>query len=102
MKQLYRKAFRDAFGAALATMDPREKVMLRQHFVDGLTIDELGPLYAVHRATAARWITAAKATLMERTRREFMTRARLSPREMASVMRLVQSRLEVTLARLLT
>ena len=102
MKHLYRQAFRDAFGAALGTMDPREKVMLRQHFVDGLTIDELGPLYGVHRATAARWITAAKATLMERTRREFMSRARLSPREMASVMRLVQSRLEVTLARLLS
>jgi RNA polymerase sigma-70 factor (ECF subfamily) len=101
MKELYRHAFREAFGAALATLDAREKVMLRQHFVDGLGIDELGPLYGVHRATAARWVAQAKTTLMERTRREFMHRARLNPREMASVMRMVQSRLDVTLARLL-
>jgi RNA polymerase sigma-70 factor (ECF subfamily) len=82
-------------------MEARDRVMLRQHFVDGLTIDELGPLYGVHRATAARWIASAKEDLMTRTRREFMARARLSPKEMASVMRMVQSRLEVTLARLM-
>jgi RNA polymerase sigma-70 factor (ECF subfamily) len=101
MKEVYRRAFREAFGAALATLDAREKNLLRQHFVDGLSVDELGKLYGVHRATAARWVQHAREQLLERTRREFMERARVNARECESVLRLVRSRIDVTLGRLL-
>ena len=101
MKELYRRAFREAFTAAMGTLDAREKNLLRQHFVDGLTIDEIGPLYEVHRATAARWVSRARERLLDETRREFMKRAKVGPKECESVLRLVRSRLDVTLAHLL-
>jgi RNA polymerase sigma-70 factor (ECF subfamily) len=101
MKELYRRTFRQAFAAALASLDAREKNLLRQHVVDGLTVDELGPLYNVHRATAARWVQRAKERLLEETRKQFMARARISARECESVLRMVRSRIDVTLGRLL-
>jgi RNA polymerase sigma-70 factor (ECF subfamily) len=101
MKELYRRAFRQAFAAALATLEARDKNLLRQHVVDGLTVDEIGPLYGVHRATAARWVQRAKEKLLQETRKQFMARARISSRECESVLRLVRSRIDVTLGRLL-
>lgn len=101
MKAVYRSAFRAAFAAAVDSLEPREKNLLRQHLVDGLGVDELGPLYGVHRATAARWVQRARERVLVETRRQFMAHAHLSSRECESVLRLVQSRMDITLARLL-
>jgi RNA polymerase sigma-70 factor (ECF subfamily) len=101
MKELYRRAFRESFGAAVEGLDARDKVLLRQHFVDGLGVDDLAPLYQVHRATVARWVQRSRDKLLDETRREFMKRARIGPRECDSVLRMVQSRLDVTLGKLL-
>jgi RNA polymerase sigma-70 factor (ECF subfamily) len=101
MKALYGDAFRAAFRVAAGALDPRDRNLLRQHFVEARTIDELGTLYGVHRATAARWIQGAREKLLAATRREFASRAHVTPRECESVLRLVQSRFDVTLRRLL-
>jgi RNA polymerase sigma-70 factor (ECF subfamily) len=101
LKAVYRTAFREAFAAAIGSLEARDKSLLRQHLVDGLTIDELAPIYGVHRATAARWVASARELLLQRVRREFAERARVSDRELRSVLRLVESRLDLTLQRLL-
>ncbi|HEY2517467.1 MAG TPA: sigma-70 family RNA polymerase sigma factor [Polyangiaceae bacterium] len=101
LKAVYRTAFRAAFAAAITSLEGREKTLLRQHLVDGLTIDEIAPLYGVHRATAARWLEKARELLLTRVRHEFADRARVSDRELVSVLRLVESRLDITLRRLL-
>jgi RNA polymerase sigma-70 factor (ECF subfamily) len=101
MKAFYRQAFRAAFRAAVTTLEPRDKTVLHQHTVEGLTIDELGAAHGVHRATAARWVQAAREKLLDAVKREFAQRVKVSPRELASVLRLVESRLEVTIKRLL-
>jgi RNA polymerase sigma-70 factor (ECF subfamily) len=101
MKELYRESFRAAFRAALDGLGAREKNLLRQHFVDGLGIDALGRMYGVHRATAARWVQSAREALLAATRREFAARTRVSKRECDSLLRLVQSRFDVTLRRLI-
>ncbi|HEX3344105.1 MAG TPA: sigma-70 family RNA polymerase sigma factor [Polyangiaceae bacterium] len=101
MKELYRHVFRESFGAAVDALDARDKVLLRQHFVDGLGVDDLAPLHHVHRATVARWLQRSRERLLDETRREFMKRARLGPRECDSVLRMVRSRIDVTLGKLL-
>lgn len=101
LKAVYRTAFRAAFAAAIESLEARDKTLLRQHLVDGLTIDEIAPLYGVHRATAARWLEKARELLLTRVRHEFADRARVSDRELVSVLRLLESRLEITLRRLL-
>jgi RNA polymerase sigma-70 factor (ECF subfamily) len=101
MKALYREAFRTAFRAAVLTLDPREKKALHQHTVLGLTIDEIGAAHGVHRATAARWVQGARESLFAAVRRELAENLQVNQKELASVLRLVQSHLEVTMKRLL-
>jgi RNA polymerase sigma-70 factor (ECF subfamily) len=97
LKAAYDKEFRAAFHQALASLGGQERTVLLQHYIDGLSIDRLGALYRVHRATAARWVSRAREALLERTR-EALTRAlQLSPPDFESVMRLIDSRLGFTL-----
>jgi RNA polymerase sigma-70 factor (ECF subfamily) len=97
IKRQYRTGFKRAFTAALRTLPAREQNLLRQHHLDGLSIDQLGALYRVHRATAARWIQRAQATLLARTKRTLMSQMKVGPSECESIIRLVQSQLHLTL-----
>ncbi len=74
--------------------------MLRGHFVGGLTIDDLAGRYGVHRATAARWIAAARDRLLVATRRAAAARLESTDAEVDSLMHLVASQLEFSLSRL--
>jgi RNA polymerase sigma-70 factor (ECF subfamily) len=89
-------AFHASFLAALGELDRRERTALRLHVLDGLTIDEIAPMYAVHRATVARWIAGAKQAVLERTRRRLMHELRIDAGDVDSLIRLVQSRIELT------
>ena len=40
---------------AFAALESRERNLLRYALGDGLSVDAIGTLYRVHRATAARW-----------------------------------------------
>ena len=80
-------------------MNDREKNMLRQHIVDGLSIDDLAALHKVHRATSARWLAKAKEDLLAETRKTFIQNARISKGECDSILRLVQSQLHATIRR---
>jgi RNA polymerase sigma-70 factor, ECF subfamily len=99
VKEVYRAEFKIAFQEALESLEDREKNLLRQHVVDALSIDEIGALYQVHRATAARWLGKAKETLLSRTRQRFMARAKINGDECDSIMRLVHSQLDMTIRR---
>jgi RNA polymerase sigma-70 factor (ECF subfamily) len=96
-----RDEVRAAFGLALTALSPRERTILRQHYADALTIDQLGRLHGVHRATCARWIEAARAGLLRRVRRHLRDALRLDDRELDSLIGLVRSRLDLSLSRLL-
>src|SRR5262249_19002247 len=54
--------FRAAFHAALEALTVDEKTLLRLHYLDGLTIDELTKLFAGHRSTIARRIVRCRET----------------------------------------
>lgn len=101
LKRLYREEFRRAFHAAVGTLDDRARLVLRQYTLDGLSIDRLAALHRVHRVTAARWVEAAREALVVGTQRELSRRLHLSRSELASVIRLIQSQLDVSLARVL-
>ncbi len=79
-------AMRGAYGAELTralsdsfrSLAPQERNLLRQYFLDGLTIDMLGRLYKVHRATAARRVAAARELLVARVKQALMRELALS------------------------
>jgi RNA polymerase sigma-70 factor (ECF subfamily) len=100
MKSLYRPAFEAAFRDALASLPARDRTLLKQSLLDGLSIDALAGLYKVHRATAARWVARAREELVESTRKLFQAQVRASPEECESLLRALQSHLDVTLREL--
>ena len=53
LKGLYRGAFKAAFEEAARSLDPEERNLLRLHCAHGRTVDELAPLFHLHRATVA-------------------------------------------------
>jgi RNA polymerase sigma-70 factor (ECF subfamily) len=100
-KRVYRREFEIAFGEAAQRLSDRERTLVRQHFLDGLSINEIGRLYRVHRATAGRWLERARDTLLTGTRARMTERLDVSPAEFESILRLVLSRLEISLRPLL-
>lgn len=98
MQGTYRESFRAAFQRALGALSPKDRNVLRYHLVDGLAIDELGAIYRVHRSTAARWLVRIREGLYASTRRELMSALALSPSEFDSVIRMIRSRLDASIA----
>jgi RNA polymerase sigma-70 factor, ECF subfamily len=92
---------KQAFHAALATLSPRQRNLLRQHLLDGLTIDELGAIYSVHRVTAARWLTAARADLWSHTRKELRGTLGLSDQSIGEMLDEIRSTLDLSIERAL-
>jgi RNA polymerase sigma-70 factor, ECF subfamily len=101
LKRQYATAFADAFRDAVAALEPRLRTVLRMSFVDALSIDEIGAVYAVHRATAARWIQRACDELNDAVRKLLVSRLSLSPTELEQLTALVRSQLDVSLSQLL-
>ena len=67
-RAMFAQACSDALRAAFAKLSARERNLLRMHHLHGLTVDELAPMFRVHRATVARWITSAREHLLTETR----------------------------------
>ncbi len=101
MKQLYRTEFRSALEHAVASLTPRERNLLRQHFIDGLGVEKLAGLYRVHTATSARWLAKARARIVVLTKEEMMRRLQLRRGDVSGILDLIKSQLEVSLTRLL-
>jgi RNA polymerase sigma-70 factor, ECF subfamily len=100
LREHYREGVTACVRDALGKLDARSRGLLRYQLVDGLTVDRVGELHGVHRATAARWIVDAREKLGELIRAEVMAQLKVSRDEVDSIVRLVQSRVDLSLARL--
>ena len=101
-REAYARAFERALDEAFQEMPPRERAVLRLHFAEGMNIDEIGRVYAVHRATVARWIASAREGLAKavRTRLEAQF-GQLPSEEFDSLFRLVYEELDLSVTALL-
>lgn len=102
LKRQYLAQFRAAFAESLQLLDDRERSLLRHRYLYGANVDEIAKIYAVHRATAARWVAKAEDLLYSRTRKALIRRLQIPQRELDSVMRLLQSQLDASLSDLLS
>ena len=96
-KGVYREEFKRAFERALRALPDRQRTLLRQHYVDGLSIDELGSLYRVHRSTAARLVGRARILVLDATRARMRSQLGVESRDLDSILRLIWSQIDVSL-----
>lgn len=101
LKEHYRTELRAAVAEALEALPARDRLLLKYHHVDRLGVERLGALYQVHHATAARWLHAARERLAAEVQQRLGQRLGMSPSELRSVARLVESQLDLSLRRLL-
>lgn len=99
--KLYAAECKLAFADALKGLPPRTRTLLRYHVVDQLSIDQIGAIYQVHRATAARWVQSAREEMIGATRKVLMAHLQVDRKGLESVLRLVGSELDVSAERLL-
>jgi RNA polymerase sigma-70 factor, ECF subfamily len=85
VKLACRAELEGALAFAMGALADRDRCLLRHAFVDGRSVDEIGAIYGVHRATAARWVAAARVQLVELTRADLVRRLAISETEARSI-----------------
>lgn len=91
LKARYAQAFERAFTAAVAELTGKERYILRLNMSAKASIDDIARLFDTHRATAARWLNAARDRLAERTREQLRTSLGLGEDELTSLLRLIRT-----------
>ncbi|MEZ4363309.1 MAG: hypothetical protein R3B48_24245 [Kofleriaceae bacterium] len=99
MRGAFGPAFTRALSSAFAGLEMSERTLLRQYFLDGLTIDVLAELYQIHRATAARHVASARQRLVDRVRATLKQELRLGDESVDEIITL--SNLDESLGTLL-
>ncbi len=94
-------AVKAAFAAAVAKLLPRQRVFLRHAYVDRHTLDQIASHYSIHRTTVARTLAAAREQLIEDTRAGVAAAVGVDHEELASVIRMLDSRIDLSLSRVL-
>ena len=101
--ELVRRRFRGPLEAALCealeALPPRERMVLRLYLLGNENIAAIGRLYGVHRATVARWIVAAQRTVADAVTARLGDELGFSASQCRSLVRDLQSSLELSLER---
>jgi RNA polymerase sigma-70 factor (ECF subfamily) len=98
LKREYAGPFEEAYREALGALTPPDRLLLKQRFRHGLSLDDLRLLYGVHASTMSRRVADARERLVSATRDGMMRRLKVSRAEVSSILRLIQSEIEISLS----
>ena len=101
IKAQHRSELGRAFSEALASLETRDRLILRQRYLDQLTLDEVGALHGVHRITVMRWLARIEKELLREIRRSLMARLKLAESEVEHLVDDARSRFDLSLRGLL-
>jgi RNA polymerase sigma-70 factor, ECF subfamily len=96
-----RVAFAEAIRDAFAGLSARQRTLLRLHLVRGIAATGIAEVYAVHVSSVKRWLADARNELVSRAESELRSRLGADTRELHSVLRVIHSRLELSLRALI-
>ena len=90
-----------AVEVAFKMLSARERNVLRLSYIEGSSIDHIAALYGSHRATAARWISAARERVLDHVAESVRVQLGLSASDARSLLLRVRSRIRISVMRLL-
>jgi RNA polymerase sigma-70 factor (ECF subfamily) len=96
----YRREFRSAFRRGIAALPSDERAMLKLHFIDGITIRQLEPVLRMSRAAIGRRLLAAQHRLADLVLAELARDTQRPVQALKSVVRVLLSKLQVSLSAL--
>ena len=97
MKAQSVEAFELASAAALGELSDRDRNLLRYQVVDRLRGEEIAAIYRVHPSSVSRWLAQVRRTLRDTVRRELCQRLDVSTNRADSLIRLIESRIDISL-----
>lgn len=99
VKHRYAREFETALQSALHALQPTERAMLREHYLQSVTLEDLATRYGSSRATIARRLAATKRQIVEATLQALRLDPSSSAAPGAELLALVESRLVLSLSR---
>jgi len=93
--------FAVALKEAMAELSGQHRNLLKLHFLDGLSFNQIGAVYQVNKSTISRRLSQARQTLLAKTRERLETRLHLGPADLESLMRLLGPELALSLTSVL-
>jgi len=97
LKRAYGNAVSGAVQAALEALAGEPRTLLKMHYVDGLSIEQVGQAFGKSRATSARMLAAARMALLRDIRERLTQVIGIRPDEADSLLAFVRSRLDVSI-----
>ena len=101
LKDRYRDDFQQAMTEALQRLPERERLLLRLHLVNGVTLEKVGKMFGVSQPTVSRWLAAAREALRDDIKRTLGARLGSTSTEIASLAGMVASRLDMSISMIL-
>ncbi len=87
-----------ALSEALGALPSAQRLLLRQHYVDGVSASDLARVHQVHRATTTRWIEEARAELVRHLRTALESQG-IARHEIDELVGVAASQIELSLSR---
>jgi len=101
LRSEYAAEFGRALREAFASLEAGEKNVLRLHFQEGLSLNQIGAMYQVNKSTISRRMARARDLLLERTRTRLVETLSLPPSELESLLEELGPRLDLSLSSVL-
>ncbi|MBI3073094.1 MAG: sigma-70 family RNA polymerase sigma factor [Deltaproteobacteria bacterium] len=98
VRKRYGAEFQAAFRDAINALTSRQQTILRLYFLESLTVENLGRMYNVDKSTVSRWLHSTREELLATTKVRLQERLRLSNAEVGSLVRVLKSRLDLSIA----
>jgi RNA polymerase sigma-70 factor (ECF subfamily) len=92
-----REALRGVLLDAVRSLPARDASLLKLHYLEGMSLEKLALLERSARSTVARWLADARKRALERVRQLLRERLRLTAGERSSLLRFLDSRLDLSL-----
>lgn len=101
MRGRYRTQFRDAFSKAFSALSTHERNLMRLHYLEGVSLVQVGQHYGIHRVTVARQLDQARQVLFDETRRLVADQLQLGREEFEALVAVLRSQLDISIRRFL-
>ena len=99
LRHAYGSSLDAAFQHAIGSLTVRQRNLLRQRYLHGVSPDALAKMYAVHRSTLFVWLDKARGAMLRHVREGLATH--VPGDQLESVVQLLGSKLDVSVRRML-
>jgi RNA polymerase sigma-70 factor (ECF subfamily) len=97
----YKLLFDQAIVLALRRLSPRERLILRLHMVEQISMDRIAKMHNVSQPTISRWLQRARVEILRTVRDLVRTEVNLDDGEFDSLLRALRSQVDFSFSRLL-